>query len=135
MTGSRRGRRPRAGQGGAGQASVELALLLPVVVVIVLAVIQVGLVGRDVLLVSHAAREAARAAAVDPAPGAAREAAADSSGLDPDRLHVTVSGRDGPGSRVTVQIRYRAVTDVPLVGRLMGDHTITSEATMRVETE
>ena len=59
-----------------GQASVELALLLPIVVLLLLAVLQVGLVARDVVLVTHASREAARAAALDGAPAAARRAAA-----------------------------------------------------------
>ena len=50
-----------------GQSTVEVALLLPFVALLLLAVVQVGLVARDQVLVVHAAREAARAAAVDPA--------------------------------------------------------------------
>ena len=46
-----------------GQAVVELALAVPLVCVLALGVAQVGLVVRDQLLVHHAAREAARAAA------------------------------------------------------------------------
>ncbi|MET0729295.1 MAG: TadE/TadG family type IV pilus assembly protein [Acidimicrobiales bacterium] len=117
----------------AGQASVELALLLPVVVVLLLAVLQLGLVARDVVLVTHASREAARAAAVDPTPGAAREAALASSGLDRDRLALDVRGRAGAGSRVRVEVRYRVPTDVPIIGALLGDRTVRSSATMRVE--
>ena len=55
-----------------GQATVELALLLPVVVVLLLAVLQLGLVARDVVLVAHAAREASRVAAVDDDPDVPR---------------------------------------------------------------
>jgi Flp pilus assembly protein TadG len=116
-----------------GQATVELALLLPVVVFLLLAVLQLGIVAREVVLVTHAAREAARAAAVDDASGAAREAASESSGLDPDRLEVDVSGREGPGSRVRVTVEYRIRTSVPIVGALMTDPRVTSTATMRVE--
>jgi Flp pilus assembly protein TadG len=112
---------------------VELALLLPVILLMVLAVLQVGLVARDVVLVTHTAREAARAAATDPSPGAARQAARASSGLRDDRLRVAVSGREGPGSRVRVTVTYRSPTDVPLVGSLLGDRTITASVTMRVE--
>ena len=126
MTGRRRGR-------DRGQASVELALLLPVVVLLLLAVLQVGLVARDVVLVTHASREAARAAATDPARGAALAAARASSGLNPDRLSVRVSGRGEAGSRVRVEVTYRSPTAVPLVGAFLGDRTITSSATMRVE--
>lgn len=128
-----RSSRREPSRGDAGQASVELALLLPVVVLLLLAVLQVGLLARDVVLVTHASREAARAAATDPDPGAARAAAAASSGLDPDRLTVAVSGRDGAGSRVRVEVTYRAATAVPLVGALVGDRTLRSTATMRVE--
>lgn len=128
----RRGAAPR-GSGTRAQASVELALLLPVVLLLVLAVLQVGLVARDVVLVTHASREAARAAAVDDAPGAPRRAALDSSGLVPDRLQVHVGGRAGPGSRVTATVTYRIPTTVPLVGALIGDRTVRSEASMRVE--
>lgn len=115
------------------QSTVELALLLPVVVLLLLAVLQVGLLGRDVLLVTHAAREASRAAAVDGDPGSARRAAIASSGLPADRVEVVVTGRDGVGSRVRVEVSYRAPTSVPIVGRLLGDRTLQAAVTMRVE--
>ena len=57
----------RRRRGDGGQASVELALVLPLVVLLLLAVVQLGLLVRDQILVVHAAREAAREAAVDPA--------------------------------------------------------------------
>jgi Flp pilus assembly protein TadG len=117
-----------------GQATVELALVLPVLAVLLLVVLQVGLVARDVVLVTHASREAARAAAVDDDPDAAARAAARSSGLDPDRLHVTTKGRRGAGSRVTVEVSDRVPTAVPIIGSFLHDRTVTSRATMRVET-
>lgn len=116
-----------------GQAAVELALVLPLVVALLLAVVQVGLIVRDQVLVVHAAREAAREAAVDPDPAAALRAAADGSGLRASRLHVRVTGRAGPGSRVRVEVRYRAATDVPLVGVALGELDLTGAAAMRVE--
>lgn len=119
----------------AGQSTVELALLLPVVVVLLLAVLQVGLLARDVLLVTHASREAARAAAVDPTATAAREAAQASSALEADRLRVGLSGGRSPGDRVRVAVTYRAQTTVPVVGALLGDRTIRAVATMRVESD
>ncbi len=127
-------RRPPPAEGDEGQASVELALLLPVVVLLLLAVLQVGLLARDVVLVTHASREAARAAATDPRPHAAKAAAASSSGLQADRLSVTVMDRGAPGDRVRVEVVYRAETRVPLIGLLLGERTIRSSATMRVET-
>jgi Flp pilus assembly protein TadG len=131
VTASRWSARRRAAEGG--QSTVELALLLPVVVLLLLAVLQVGLLGRDVLLVTHASREAARAAAVEADPGAARRAAIASSGLEADRIEVQVSGRDGPGSRVRVTVSYRAPTNVPIVGGLLADRLLETSVTMRVE--
>jgi len=128
--------RRRRSRGSDGQATVELALLLPVVLVLVLAILQVGLLARDVMLVTHAAREAARAAATDPDPGVARAAALASSGLDPTRLVVTVTttGDGTTDRRVRVEVTYRAPTAVPLVGALVADRTIRTTATMRLET-
>jgi len=116
-----------------GQATVELALLLPVVVVLLLAVLQLAIVARDVVLVTHASREAARAAAVDSDPEAARDAARGAGGLDPDRLSVSISGREGPGSRVRVTVRYTIATSVPIIGALVPDPRVRSVTTMRVE--
>jgi Flp pilus assembly protein TadG len=116
-----------------GQAAVELALALPLVALLLLAVVQLGLLVRDQVLVVHAAREGARQAAVDGAPDAARRGALAATGLPGGGMTVSVSGRGGPGSRVRVEIRYRAPTDVPLVGAAMGDVTLHAAATMRVE--
>ena len=116
-----------------GQAAVELALVLPLVVLLLLALVQLGLVVRDQILVVHAAREAAREAAVDPAADAPRRAARASSTLADDRLTVTTTGRGAAGTRVRVEVAYRAPTAVPLVGAALGDLTLRASATMRVE--
>jgi len=103
------------------------------VVTILLVVVQVGLVVRDQILVVHAAREAAREAAVDAGADAPRRAASEGSSLAGERLTVTSSGRGGPGSRVRVEVRYRAPTAVPLIGAALGDVVLEAAATMRVE--
>jgi len=123
----------RRGRGDEGQAAVELALVLPLVALVLLAVIQVGLLGRDQVLVVHAAREAAREAAVDPSADAPRRAALAGSNLEADRLALSVSGRGAAGSRVRVEVRYRAPARVPLVGAALGEVTLEASATMRVE--
>jgi Flp pilus assembly protein TadG len=114
-----------------GQATVELALALPLVFVVLLGVVQVLIVGRDQIAVVHAAREGARAAAVasDPGGEGARAATA-AAGLDPARLSVSVTGG---ADRVTVTVRYDVPTDVPLIGALLSDVTVTGTATMRTE--
>ena len=122
-----------AGHREGGQASVELVLALPVLALLLLLILQVGLVVRDQVLLVHAAREAAREAAVAADPGAARRGALAGARLDPDRLAASATGRGGAGSHVTVQLSYRSPTDVPLVGALVGDVHLSAAATMRVE--
>lgn len=109
-------------RGDRGQSTVELALLLPLVAILILLVLQFGLVLRDQLMVVHAAREAARAAAVtegDPAT-AARSGAERAGSLDHARLDLTTTSIDRD-ERIRVVVRYRSSTDVPLVGSLLPD--------------
>ncbi len=121
------------GTGDEGQAAVELALVLPLVAILLLTLVQVGLIVRDQILVIHAAREAAREAAVDAGPDVPGRAAAASSTLAANRLTVDAGDRGEPGSRVKIRVRYRAPTDVPLVGGAIPDITLEASATMRVE--
>jgi len=131
VSGSCRSTWPGRGARHRGQATVELALGLPVVCLAVLLVLQLALVGRDTVLVHHAAREAARAAAVEPTGTAARSGAlASTTALDPRRLDVALAERAG---RVTAQVRYQAVTGLPLVGPLVPDPALEASVTMRVE--
>ena len=95
--------------------------------------VQVGVIIQDAVLVANAAREGARTAAVDPDPAAPGRAAAVSSGLPPDALRVEVSGRDGPGSFVTVAVHYRSPVLVPLLGAITGGIPLSARTTMRVE--
>ncbi|HZA87114.1 MAG TPA: TadE/TadG family type IV pilus assembly protein [Acidimicrobiales bacterium] len=129
-SGPTRGRAPRP---GAGQATVELALVLPLVAVLLLSIVQAAVLARDQILVTHAAREAVRAAAVDPDPAAARRAAEQAGPLSADRLRVEVVGRGEVGSRVKVTVSYRAPTAVPLAGAFVDDVVLDAGATMRVE--
>jgi Flp pilus assembly protein TadG len=123
-------KRRRTRDGEKGQAAIELALCLPILALLLLALVQVAVVVRDQVAVVHAAREGARAAAVTgagPADGvaAAREAVR----LDPGRLDVDAAR----GEVVRVVVSYRSPTDVPLVGRLVGDVTLRATAVMRSE--
>jgi Flp pilus assembly protein TadG len=106
-----------------GQATVELALVLPLLVAMVLLVIQVAMVASERIQLDHVARVAARAAVEDPSPSAVARAAEAASDLDARRLSVSVRGGSEPGDAVSVRVRYTAVTDVALVGRLLPDVT------------
>lgn len=124
-----RGSGARVGTGERGQSAVEVALVLPVVLIAALAVAQVCVVLRQAVLVTHAAREAARAAAVEPGAGPADAAAARV--LGGGRTSVSVSRS---GGLVVVRVAHDAPTAVALVGALVGDVPLTAEVTMRDET-
>lgn len=112
-----------------GQATVELALLLPFLVGLILTVVQVGLIMRDRVALTHVARTAARVATVDPSPAAVGSAARHA-GLSGSRLSVRVIRR---GDLATVEVTYRAPTDVPLVGAVVGDVSMSERLVARVE--
>lgn len=116
-----------------GQAAVETALVLPLLLAVVLAMVQVGLLVRDHVLVVHATREAARAAAVDPTVETATSAATAATELDPARLHVDIAGSRSAGSRLRIAVSYRPKLEVPIVGRLFPAVSIREELTVRVE--
>jgi len=120
----------RAGQ--AGQAAVELALVLPLLALMLMVVVQVAIVVRDQVLVVHAAREAARAAAVDPSSGAARRAALAAAALDPHRLVVKVDVH-GTGKPVDVSVSYRSDTVGPMIRALVPGIRLQAHASMRRE--
>lgn len=113
---------------------MELALVLPVLVLLTLVVVQVGLVARDHVTLHNAVRQAARRAAVDPSPEPVADAATGSStALERNRMTVELRGGREPGDRLTVLVRYRSATDVPLVGALIADVPLQADAVVRVE--
>lgn len=122
-------------RGESGSAVVEFALLLPILLLVLLAVVQIGVLANDRLLLTQAARAGAREAAVQQDDVAIREAATSAgAGLDPERLQLEVDRGDGRGSPVTVSLSY----DVPIAGVLAvwllpTTVTISSAATARQE--
>jgi hypothetical protein len=131
---------PRRARGtlrsGRGSAAVELALVLPLALLFALALVQVGLVAKDSLVVVQAAREGAREAAVSIDGERVRQAALRGSGLPSDRTEVTVAREGQVGQPVTVRVTYRAPMVVPFVEWLFPEEvTLSSAATMRQETD
>src|SRR5213592_4577567 len=126
---------PRKDDRSVGSATVEFALVLPLVLVVVLALVQVGLVVRDRLLVEAAARAAARAAAVQDDLAAIEAAAFQAAaGLDPARGRVDVARSGSRGDPVTVHVTYDDPFRVPLVAWLLGSGvTLTADAAARQE--
>ena len=112
---------------------MELALILPLVFVLLLTIVQVGLLIRDQVMLTHAAREAARVVAVTGDGSAAAGAAGEAAQLETGRLRTGVSGGTSQGDHVTITLDYTATTDVPIIGPLLGDLQLQAKATMRVE--
>lgn len=115
-----------------GQATVELALVLVVATVTILAVAQVLAVARDANALVAATRAAAREAMLGTDATGLRSVALGEHRLDPDRLAVGVSPAP-PGDYATVVLTYRVPTDVPIVGRFIGDVTLREEMVVLVE--
>jgi Flp pilus assembly protein TadG len=116
-----------------GQATVELALCLPLVAVVLAAVVEVARLGVDQVRLWHAAREAVRAAAVDPDPSVA-EAAARRADLPGLAMEVTPgAGERVAGRPVTVALSYAPARRILVLGPLFGWLRLRAQATMRIE--
>jgi TadE-like protein len=117
-----------------GSAAVELALVLPLALLAALALVQVGLVGKEALLVIQAAREGAREAAVTTEDARVRGAALRGGNLHGERTQVEVFRGGMAGDPVTVRVEYHPPLLVPFVGWLFPDQVaLTASATMRQE--
>jgi hypothetical protein len=105
------------------------------VLTVALALVQIGLVIRDRLLVESAARAGARAAAIaddqSAVTSAVQEAVPD---LDATSLQVSITRAGARGEPVTVTVGYVSEVRVPLVGWLFGGSvSMSAEATDRQE--
>lgn len=117
-----------------GQSTVEFALCLPFVVLVAAVLVQLGAIAVDRGRIWHAAREAARVAAVDPDTAEIRRAAV-SAGVAPLDVSVEPEAADRTqGDPVTVTVRHSPGARLPLLGRFLDDFTLEAQATMRIET-
>ena len=115
-----------------GAAAVEFALVLPILVLILFGVIEFGGVYNAQLMVTGAAREAARTMALDGVVADAQTVAVDAAvGIDADDLVVEVSPTTcAAGTDVTVTVRY----DRPFLTGLFGTSVeLTGLATRRCQ--
>ena len=115
-----------------GQATLEVALCLPVIALVIAFLFEAGMLASDQTRLWHAAREGARAAAVEDDPGAVR-AAAERSGLKPLDIEVNPASGRIIGEPVTVRVSYRPRAHLPLVGRILAGRTLRASATIRIE--
>jgi Flp pilus assembly protein TadG len=118
-----------------GSAAVEFALLLPILLVLLVALVQVGVLARDTLVLVQASRAGAREAAVQGSDAAVRDAVrAAAVGLDAERLRINVAWAGARGSPTTVTIAYDARIASILAGWLLPETVeLGASATMRRE--
>jgi Flp pilus assembly protein TadG len=118
-----------------GSAVVEFALLLPILFLVLLATVQVGVIARDQLVLTQAARAGAREAAVSLDDAEVRQATLEASpGLDPAMLEVGVVRAGTLGAPVTVAVSYRIGMAGPLAGWLLPEAVdLRATASMRQE--
>jgi Flp pilus assembly protein TadG len=118
-----------------GSATVEFALVLPILLLVLLALVQVGALARDQLVLTQASRAGAREAAVDGSLEAVQEAVGSAAAaLDAERMSVEVVWSGARGDPVTVSLVYEVPVASPLAGWLLPETvTLRSSATMRQE--
>jgi len=124
------------GEGERATAAVEFALVLPLILLMTLAVLEVGLIVKDRLVLQGSARAGAREAAVNTNDDAVRQAVIDASAsLDPSRIDVSVVREGGVGSAVTVDVVYHDGVTITLVEWLFPSTIdLSASAVMRQET-
>ena len=119
-----------------GSATLEFALVLPLLLIITLALVQVGLLVRDQMVLVEAARAGAREASVTSDDSAVNEAVQRAAtGLESDRLEIEIR-RDagGQGTPVSVHLHYRDWIRISMVRWLFPETvSLRAEATMRRE--
>lgn len=120
-------------RGQGGQATIELALCLPLLAALAGAIMWVAGIATDHVRVWHAAREAARIAAVD-ADIDAIEGAATAGGLeDLDVVVEPAPEARTRGEAVTVTVSYRPAVGIPLLGVIAPGLVMSAHSTMRIE--
>jgi Flp pilus assembly protein TadG len=120
-----------------GQAMTEFAIVLPVLLLLLLGIVQLGVVWRDYVAVTDAARAGARKAAVsrytNPQTAGCSTVRSSAADLNQSRLTctVTVDGGLRPGSDVTVHVTYPY--SISLLGYVVAAGALETRTTERME--
>lgn len=130
---ARLGSRPRRAAEVA-QATVEFALVLPVLFVCIWLGVEASLLLRDQVLVTNAAREAARSSAVGMGPDEAANAGRERTDFGGD-VTINITGGGGVGSTTVASARLNETGRLPLLGRLVPTLEVHASVAMRVEGE
>lgn len=113
-----------------GQATVEFALTLPFLFLFSLCVVQVGSVANDQLVLNHAAQTAARAVSLaDVTAKSAQQVASTAINREVNLREIQIKVvLDQDSANIT--LLYDRKINVPVIGKLFGDFSLRSSATM-----
>lgn len=116
-----------------GQSIVEFALVLPVLVLILCGMMEFGRVFNEALVVTAAAREGARAAAIGANDSAIASTVRSFVAPSSDKVPVVVITRQNQasGTRITVQVTNQVEIITPLISNLLsGSFPVQGSAVM-----
>lgn len=125
-------------KGQKGQATVEFALLLPIFLLLLLGIIEMGLIFKDYIAVSHGAKEGARRAALGNTDAEICQVVLDSLTISqPELVQVVIDPTEGSrerGSQATVTVTYPHHLIVPVpFGLIPNPITLQGKMTTRIE--
>jgi hypothetical protein len=113
-----------------GQATVEFALTLPFLFLFSLCVVQVGSLANDQLVLNHAAQTAARAISLaDVTLESAQQVASTSIQREVNLRELKIEV-DLNQNLANVRLQYDRKIAVPIIGKLLGELSLHSNATM-----
>lgn len=123
-----------------GQALVEMALILPLLLLLLFGIFEFSRIYSAQLIVTHSAREGARAAAVGTLDAEVEDLMklrVSALSLNPDLLNINIAPAHNNRSRgesVSINIEYPVKIFAPIISRIVGNpYVVKSEVTMRVE--
>ena len=152
MSNAHRGNPPSVNATRRGATMVEFAFVLPIFLLIVLGIIEFGQAMMVSQLITHAARESARASTLEGATNAsitelALELLESSGNIDPEHVTVTISLTPAPGNsdpndevanassgdlcQIEIQVPFSEVAYIP--GNYLGGKLLRAACTMRRE--
>jgi Flp pilus assembly protein TadG len=125
--------------GRKGQSLVEAAIIMPVMLLLIMGIIDFGLLFNNYILISNAAREGARKAALGETDVQIVQSIQNmTTTLDLSNLEISIAPPDGSrghGADVTVSIHYRSRLITPIIDKFFpgGVADLNSTTIMRVE--
>ena len=122
-----------------GQSLVETAIILPIILILIMGIIDFGLLFNNYILISNAAREGARNAALGGEDALVVQTVQNmTTALDITKMTITISpgySSRNHGVGVSVTVTYKNTMLTPLIDKFFpgGIATLKSTSMMRVE--